>query len=480
MRAGVAAQEALAAAGQPYTPLDAVDATTGRGTLALWLALAGRFTEAHALGEAHLAGAPPSPEGEGAPPYADTHYALGFAHAFGGRPEEARAHLLRAAAINRAVGHHQISVNAMRHAFHYVRLPYGADRVGERRREAEELAAAQVGAADAVRVREPSEIMQPDLLMLEGRWAEIRALAAYITESTSPSAAFIAATTPETWGELARAEGDAATAWALVGKWLPHGPETPPGSQYFATAIALIHVAAATALDAADGRHARAWLEAHDRWLDGAGAILGRSEGAALWARYHRQAGAMEQARVHAARALAHATEPRQPLALIAAHRLLGELETEAGRADNAEEHLSASLSLADACQTPYERALTLLAMAELRAATRAMDEARRLLGEARSVCEQLGAKLALDRADAVAERLAATPTTVPSYPAGLSAREVEVLQLIALGLTNRQVAERLFLSPRTVEQHLRSVYNKLGFSTRAAATAFALRHDLA
>ena len=61
-----------------------------------------------------------------------------------------------------------------------------------------------------------------------------------------------------------------------------------------------------------------------------------------------------------------------------------------------------------------------------------------------------------------------------------MRAREVEVLKLVAEGLTDAQVAERLFLSPRTVTTHLSSIYNKLGVSSRNAATRFALEHGLA
>ncbi len=64
-------------------------------------------------------------------------------------------------------------------------------------------------------------------------------------------------------------------------------------------------------------------------------------------------------------------------------------------------------------------------------------------------------------------------------YPDGLSAREVEVLRLVATGCSNAQVAERLYLSPRTVDQHLRSIYGKLGVTSRTAATRFALDHGL-
>ena len=66
-----------------------------------------------------------------------------------------------------------------------------------------------------------------------------------------------------------------------------------------------------------------------------------------------------------------------------------------------------------------------------------------------------------------------------PEHPAGLTSREVEVLGLVAEGLTNAQVAQRLFLSPRTVQRHLNSVYHKLGVNSRTAATRFALEHGL-
>ena len=66
-----------------------------------------------------------------------------------------------------------------------------------------------------------------------------------------------------------------------------------------------------------------------------------------------------------------------------------------------------------------------------------------------------------------------------PAYPAGLSAREVEVLKLVAQGMTDPRIAEELYISPRTVNAHLRSVYHKIGSSTRAEATRFASEHDL-
>jgi DNA-binding NarL/FixJ family response regulator len=65
-------------------------------------------------------------------------------------------------------------------------------------------------------------------------------------------------------------------------------------------------------------------------------------------------------------------------------------------------------------------------------------------------------------------------------YPGGLTAREVDVLRLVAVGLSDAEAAERLCLSVRTVNAHLRSVYRKLGVSSRAAASEFAQRSGLA
>jgi predicted ATPase/DNA-binding CsgD family transcriptional regulator len=79
----------------------------------------------------------------------------------------------------------------------------------------------------------------------------------------------------------------------------------------------------------------------------------------------------------------------------------------------------------------------------------------------------------------------AETPSTLPTkspplYPDDLTAREVEVLRLLAQGLTDAQIAEQLIISSRTVNTHLTSIYGKIQVSSRAAATRYAIEHQLA
>jgi DNA-binding CsgD family transcriptional regulator len=115
----------------------------------------------------------------------------------------------------------------------------------------------------------------------------------------------------------------------------------------------------------------------------------------------------------------------------------------------------------------------------------RVMVTARAHLGEAAfAETWAQGRAMTLEQAIAEAEQTApsgqATSTrSARIYPAGLSIREVEVLRLVAAGLTDAQIADRLVLSTRTVSTHLRSIYNKLGVNSRSAATRFAVEHHL-
>jgi DNA-binding NarL/FixJ family response regulator len=100
-------------------------------------------------------------------------------------------------------------------------------------------------------------------------------------------------------------------------------------------------------------------------------------------------------------------------------------------------------------------------------------DTASMELDAARRVFEQLGAAPALARAAELHELPRQTA------PGGLTPREVDVLRLVATGATNREVANRLIISEKTVARHVSNILTKLEAPSRAAATAYAFRHEL-
>jgi DNA-binding NarL/FixJ family response regulator len=65
------------------------------------------------------------------------------------------------------------------------------------------------------------------------------------------------------------------------------------------------------------------------------------------------------------------------------------------------------------------------------------------------------------------------------TIPAGLTRREVEVLRLIAEGRATREIAEQLFISSKTADNHIQHIYTKLAVTNRAAATRWAIEHEL-
>ena len=84
--------------------------------------------------------------------------------------------------------------------------------------------------------------------------------------------------------------------------------------------------------------------------------------------------------------------------------------------------------------------------------------------------------------ADAVEAVLGAAGHRIPRRrggPAGLTAREIDVLRLLAYGYSNKEIARRLVISPKTVGNHVEHIYAKIDASTRAGASLFAIQHGL-
>jgi DNA-binding NarL/FixJ family response regulator len=83
------------------------------------------------------------------------------------------------------------------------------------------------------------------------------------------------------------------------------------------------------------------------------------------------------------------------------------------------------------------------------------------------------------DAADAVLAAVGHRVTRRREGPAGLTPREVEVLRLLAQGLSNKEIAARLVISPKTAGNHVEHIYTKIDASSRAAAGLFAMQHGL-
>jgi DNA-binding NarL/FixJ family response regulator len=102
-----------------------------------------------------------------------------------------------------------------------------------------------------------------------------------------------------------------------------------------------------------------------------------------------------------------------------------------------------------------------------------AVDAAR----QARNELEALGVSREADIAAALLRSLGAKGRAGPRAVGLLTQREIEVLRLVGEGLTNSEIAGRLFISPRTAEHHISRIFAKLGMTKRSEAAAYAVRH---
>jgi DNA-binding CsgD family transcriptional regulator len=123
--------------------------------------------------------------------------------------------------------------------------------------------------------------------------------------------------------------------------------------------------------------------------------------------------------------------------------------------------------------RAPYEVARIRVLLATACRQLGDADTARMEEAAARDVFAEVGARPDLARLDELAGRGQA------GAAAGLTAREVDVIRLVAAGHTNREIADQLVISEKTVARHLNNMFTRLGFANRAAATAYAYEHEL-
>ncbi len=170
---------------------------------------------------------------------------------------------------------------------------------------------------------------------------------------------------------------------------------------------------------------------------------------------------------------------------------LLGEVMSKQGKYAEARSLLKESLALLKEVGSRQFIGQSLLKLATIAAMQGDASGARTYYEEGLAIIKDLkietGAAASLEEFRnlyLIQEHLEARPPytlnhPAPTFPSGLTVREVEVLRLVANGLTNAQIAQQLVISTRTVNAHMRSIYNKLEISSRTAATRFAIDHHL-
>jgi ATP/maltotriose-dependent transcriptional regulator MalT len=216
---------------------------------------------------------------------------------------------------------------------------------------------------------------------------------------------------------------------------------------------------------------------------DAAREVMGRCLDEAGWNRLSRAkllgaqtqilvaAGDLDGASASASELASTAEDYAGPLLRAAALAARGRVELARGLARDACATLRDALAEWQSLEVPYEVATTRTLLGQALREIGDEDAAVAAFAAAEAQFDEIGAH--------VAARDAGLPVIETTRPAGLSAREVEVLQLIASGRSNKEIASELYLSAKTVSRHLSNIFTKIGVSSRAAATAFAFEHDL-
>jgi DNA-binding NarL/FixJ family response regulator len=161
---------------------------------------------------------------------------------------------------------------------------------------------------------------------------------------------------------------------------------------------------------------------------------------------------------------VANGTRLDRPWMLAAGARCRGMVLGSSGQVEEAQAAAQRAMTEHDRLPMPFERARTQLLLGQLQRRLRNKGAASTTLHEALTVFEQLGTPLWADRARAELTRV----NVAPSSATTLTPSEQRVAELAASGMTNRDVATALFISPKTVEANLARIYRKLGIHSRA------------
>ncbi len=257
--------------------------------------------------------------------------------------------------------------------------------------------------------------------------------------------------------EVHRLRGEFLTAESEYRKASQYGFEPQPG-------LALLRLAQGRVADAA---------AAMRRVLDAANEPARRSRLLPAWLEIALELGEMTEARCAAGELQDMAQAVGMPVLEAVAAQAAATVALAEGDARGALSKARAALAVWLQVEAPYDAARVHSLMGLACRALGDTDGALLELDAARAAFRRLRAKPDLARVEALRETIDETPAH------GLTARELDVIRLVAAGMTNKAIAEKLGLSVRTIDRHLENIFLKLDLSSRSAATAYAYQHHL-
>ncbi|ARZ68929.1 hypothetical protein SMD11_3292 [Streptomyces albireticuli] len=298
--------------------------------------------------------------------------------------------------------------------------------------------------------------------LVRGRWADATANATETLRLAEEIGADHAASQCRNvlaW--LAAARGDEAATGELSARALemsvPRGVRALTAAAYWSRGQLALHAGRA---EEASGLLERLTEPGHEA-AHGTFALLSAADAAEAAVR----AGRPEAALPHARRLREWADRTGTAWAAAAAHRCAALL---AGDPAEAEARFRAALAVPGAAARPFDHARTRLLYGEWLRRVRRRTDAREQLAEAAETFRRLGAAPLLARARTERELTGRQPRRPGDAGVSLTPQERRVARLAAEGLTNREIAARLLISPRTVGHHLSNVFPKLGVTSRA------------
>lgn len=310
---------------------------------------------------------------------------------------------------------------------------------------------------DLLRFRGQCLVRRAEILQLRGAWHDAidEAQRACQRLADPPQRAIGAAYYQ--WAELLRLRGEFAKAEDMYRQAGQSGRGPQPGLSLLRLAQGQVDIAAAAIRNVLD--------ETKDRRI--------RSRMLAAYVEIALAANDLAAARAGADELSAIAAALDAPFLRAVSRHALGATLLAEGDARAAVSALREASAAWDDLQAPYEAARTRLLIGRACRQLGDDDAADIECEAARHVFRQLGAVPDLERMDIAA------PTANPASASGLSRRELEVLRLLVTGKTNRAIADELCISEKTVARHVSNIFNKLGLSSRAGATAYAYEHRL-